>query len=243
MRFTLPESSPLRQRSTMGTMASAAIHAVLIGGTLAATAMPAERRRVAPPPPEKLIFVKARDDEGRRDVRTPPRNDRPTFRPPDIRNPPALAVQDVVVDPTIVPNVIPDVGATLAAVFDSAGGARVASAGEGVPAGGSPGGDGSAPLSAATVDRAVVLRAVVVPRYPAVLASAGVEGSVLAEFVVDTLGRVERETIVMLRSDHRQFDLSVRDALARMRFVPAEVQGRKVRQLVQQPFSFALTRE
>jgi periplasmic protein TonB len=243
MRFTLPESSPLRQRSTMGTMASAAIHAVLIGGTLAATAMPAERRRVAPTPPEKLTFVKARDHEGPPAVRTRPRDDRPRLRTVDLLNPPTLAVQDVVVDPTIVPNAIPDVGASLAAVFDRAGGARIASGDASPSASGSPGGDGSAPLSAATVDRAVVLRAVVTPRYPAVLASAGVEGSVLAEFVVDTLGRVERETIVMLRSDHRQFELSVRDALARMRFAPAEAQGRKVRQLVQQPFSFALTRD
>jgi periplasmic protein TonB len=243
MRFTLPESSPLRQRSTMGTMASAAIHAVLIGGTLAATAMPAERRRVDPTPPEKLIFVKAREDEGRPAVRTRLATIAPALshaRPPHSAHPRRTGRRR---RPDHRPDRHSRRRCDPRGGLRQCGGARVASAGEGVSAGGSPGGDGSAPLSAATVDRAVVLRAVVVPRYPAVLASAGVEGTVLAEFVVDTLGRVERETIVMLRSDHRQFDLSVRDALARMRFVPAEVQGRKVRQLVQQPFSFALTRE
>ena len=35
---------------------------------------------------------------------------------------------------------------------------------------------------------------------------------------------------------------SVRSALNSMRFYPAEIGGRKVKQLVQQPFNFTLTR-
>jgi protein TonB len=34
----------------------------------------------------------------------------------------------------------------------------------------------------------------------------------------------------------------VKQALPAMRFVPAEVGGKKVKQLVQQPFSFAITK-
>jgi protein TonB len=34
----------------------------------------------------------------------------------------------------------------------------------------------------------------------------------------------------------------VKNALPRMRFIPAEVGDKKVRQLVQQPFSFAITK-
>jgi protein TonB len=242
MRFTLPESSAPRQRSTLGTLLSASIHAALIGGVLAATGMSAERRRSVPPQPEKLIFVKKLTDEDRHTPPTRSRDDRPIPRTNDRFVPPPLKVQDIIVDPTLVPSDLPDVGAGLAAVFDPTVGARLSDGGGTDAGAGGPGGDVASPLTALAVDREVVPRGDVSPRYPGQLVSAGVEGTVLAQFVVDTLGRVERESIVMLRSDHRQFELSVREALARMRFVPAEARGRKVRQLVQQPFSFALTR-
>jgi len=76
------------------------------------------------------------------------------------------------------------------------------------------------------------------PRYPQVLLSAGVEGQVLGQFVVDTLGRVELGSFKVIRSDHDLFTAAVRSALPAMRFLPAEVGGRKVRQVVQQPFVF-----
>lgn len=76
------------------------------------------------------------------------------------------------------------------------------------------------------------------PVYPDSLLASGFEGQVLAQFVVDTTGRVERDSFKIIRSDHDLFTLSVRRALADMRFVPAEVGGRKVRQLVQTPFVF-----
>ena len=80
------------------------------------------------------------------------------------------------------------------------------------------------------------------PRYPAILRSAGVEGEVLAQFVVDTTGRIEIESYKMIRQSHDLFDASVRNALPEMRFTPAEVGGRKVRQLVQQPWVFQLAK-
>jgi len=80
------------------------------------------------------------------------------------------------------------------------------------------------------------------PRYPDILRSAGVEGEVLVQFVVDTTGRVEMESYKLIRSSHDLFDISVHRALQMMLFTPAEVQGRKVRQLVQQPFVFQLAR-
>ena len=76
------------------------------------------------------------------------------------------------------------------------------------------------------------------PRYPEILLSAGVEGQVLGQFVVDTLGRVESGSFKVIRSDHDLFSAAVRSALPAMRFLPAEVGGRKVKQLVQQPFVF-----
>jgi beta-lactamase regulating signal transducer with metallopeptidase domain len=76
------------------------------------------------------------------------------------------------------------------------------------------------------------------PAYPAELKAASVSGAVLAQFVVDTLGRAEVTTFKVLKSDHQLFTEAVKGALPGLRFSPAEVGGRKVKQLVQQPFTF-----
>ena len=55
-------------------------------------------------------------------------------------------------------------------------------------------------------------------------------------------GRVEVATFKVITSTHDLFAASVRRALPAMRFLPAEVGGRKVKQLVQQPFVFNLTK-
>ena len=80
------------------------------------------------------------------------------------------------------------------------------------------------------------------PEYPDFLRRAGVEGHALVSFVVDTAGRVDVSTFKVISSTHDLFATSVRNALPRMRFVPAETGRGKVRQLVQQPFSFAIVR-
>ena len=80
------------------------------------------------------------------------------------------------------------------------------------------------------------------PQYPDTLRSANVEGEVLIQFVVDTSGRVEPGTVKVLKSTHPLFTKSVKDALVTMRFSPAEIAGRKVRQLVQMPFVFSLNK-
>jgi TonB family protein len=78
------------------------------------------------------------------------------------------------------------------------------------------------------------------PRYPDSLRVAKVEGEVLAQFVVDTSGHVMPGSFKVLKSDHDLFTKAVAAALPNMKFVPAEVGGRKVRQLVQEPFQFSL---
>lgn len=239
MRITLPESSQRRQRSAGGTIASAIIHATVIGGTLAATGMSAEHPRYPKVQPENIVYVKSDETERphTRQERTPPE------QPPVIpRDPIAVptAQLSVVVDPVIVPTGLPPVDATLGVPFDS-----TARATEGTGSGtasSSGAGDTGTPMTAFAVDREVVPLRGVVPRYPSLLASANIEGTVVMQFVVDTLGRVESASLEVLRADHPLFAQSVREALGRMRFVPAEAGGRKVRQLVEQPFTFALTR-
>lgn len=78
------------------------------------------------------------------------------------------------------------------------------------------------------------------PRYPVELKKEGIEGEVFVRFVVDTSGRAVPATFQVLRQTHKEFAESVRSALPHLRFLPAERQGRKVAQVVEQPFSFAL---
>ena len=80
------------------------------------------------------------------------------------------------------------------------------------------------------------------PVYPDILRQAGVEGEALVSFVVDTSGRVDPGTFKVIRATHDLFAMAVKNALPRMRFFPAELDERKVRQLVQQPFSFAIVK-
>ena len=80
------------------------------------------------------------------------------------------------------------------------------------------------------------------PRYPQLLRDAGVEGQALLRFVVDTLGRVEQGTVQVVQSTHPAFALAVQAALPQMRFAPARIGARKVRQLVEFPLQFRLHR-
>jgi TonB family protein len=74
--------------------------------------------------------------------------------------------------------------------------------------------------------------------YPPAMRASGEFGSVVAEFVVDTLGRVERQNFGIVSSTHAQFTEAVSEAVRAVVFRPAMRQGRKVRQLVRQPFDF-----
>lgn len=80
------------------------------------------------------------------------------------------------------------------------------------------------------------------PQYPASLERQGISGQVIAQFVVDESGMPERQTVRVVQSSHALLAEAVEDAIPRMRFQPAEVGGRKVRQLVQHPFVFAIDR-
>lgn len=77
-----------------------------------------------------------------------------------------------------------------------------------------------------------------VPEYPADLLARHVQGSVRVRFVVDTSGSADTASIQILSSSDPAFTASVRAALPRMRFSPARLNGRRVRQLVEQPFRF-----
>jgi len=76
--------------------------------------------------------------------------------------------------------------------------------------------------------------------YPPLLKQAGIEGSALMEFVVDTMGRAEPRTIKVIQSTNVEFERAARNMLARALFRPGRVHGRAVRVLVRLPVQFKL---
>jgi protein TonB len=90
----------------------------------------------------------------------------------------------------------------------------------------------------ATLDTAARLRL----SFPPPLFAARLPGVVVAEFVVDSVGRVEDGTLGIVSSTAPWFTDAVRVALETASYVPAMKDGRPVRQLVQQRFQFDIDR-
>ena len=86
----------------------------------------------------------------------------------------------------------------------------------------------------------VALAGSVRPVYPMPLMLGGVSGDVIARFVIDSAGKPDVASLQIVSSSHALFARSVRDAVRRMRFLPAQLGGRAVKVLAEQRFSFVL---
>jgi protein TonB len=80
------------------------------------------------------------------------------------------------------------------------------------------------------------------PVYPARLKALGMEGQVVLEFVVDSSGRAEPESIRATSSSDPAFTDAAAATVRSSRYRPAANNGRHVRQRTAQPFSFHLNR-
>ncbi len=101
---------------------------------------------------------------------------------------------------------------------------------------------GDTVMSVLDVDSAAVRYAwSAAPAYPGDMLKAHREGEVVARYVVDTLGFADTSTFEVMSSTSRSFVGAVRAALPAMRFSPAQWNGQKVRQLVEQRFAFRIT--
>lgn len=78
----------------------------------------------------------------------------------------------------------------------------------------------------------------VAPDYPFALRKAGIEGTVLVEFHVDSTGRVEQARV--LRSSHREFEEPTLRAVRKWQFAPGRYQGRAVAFRVSIPVDFRI---
>jgi len=89
------------------------------------------------------------------------------------------------------------------------------------------------------VDTAVVRTAnSAAPAYPLKLLTAHITGSVAAQYIVDTTGFADTASFVVIKATNPEFVAAVKEALPYMRFQPAKIGPMKVRQLVEQQFSF-----
>ena len=237
----LIETNAKRQRSAGGTFFSFVVHAVLIGAVIVGTAnagMEAVEEKQ-----EKVEFVETPKEE------PPPPEPEPTPAPPPppdvVAVPPPPKGFQTLPPPVSIPDVIPKIDLSAKAIDEAD------FSGKGVRGGTAKGVEGAppAPITDAgqtffefQVEKPVAQINQVAPTYPSMLQSQGVTGQVIAQFVVDTTGRADVSTFKAIESSHDQFTAAVRNALPRMRFQPAEVGGRKVKQLVQQAFAFNIDR-
>ncbi|MGE0439711.1 MAG: energy transducer TonB [Gemmatimonadales bacterium] len=99
---------------------------------------------------------------------------------------------------------------------------------------------GDSPWRAESVDVPAAVEWQPEPAYPALLRTAGLSGRVILQFVVDTLGRVERGSVEVVESPHEAFAASAMASIEASRFHPARVRGRVVRQLVRQGVTFTV---
>ncbi len=232
----LLETKAKKQRSTGGTVISIILHTVLIAAAVVLTKKTADA--LEKPIEEKVVLTETKKE---------PEPEKPKEQPKQQEVVAQVAPPkgfQVPVPPLEIPDVIPDVDLSKKATDEAD------FSGKGVQGGiakGVEGGTGPVISDQPYFDFQVEKAAAAIPgsgnpAYPEMLKSSGVEGEALVQFIVDTTGRAELGSFKVLRASHDAFGQAVRSALPRMRFLPAEIGGRKVRMLVQQPFAFALNR-
>ena len=231
MFATLMESRSRTVRNELGTAASAAIHLTLI--VVAAYVTTASAREIRPDdPPTTLRWVKP-------PVSQAPQNRSPGAATGNSSSSPKRRLTNVSL--SISAN-IPDVSIPLGAVrADDFTASVIGTPGDGAEVTGAAG--DKAAFEAYEVDSPVAaLAGSARPDYPAALRSAGIEGEVTAQFIVDKSGRASTQSIRIVSATNELFAESVRRAIPRMRFVAARLHGEPVAQTVQQLFAFRLDR-
>jgi periplasmic protein TonB len=233
----LIESQAQKQRRAGGAFLSFVVHTALIGGAAYGTLH--AKQELEKPKAEKVEFVEVKKDE------PPPPKEEPPPPPPEVVAAPPIAKGfQVLTAPIKIPDVLPDIDLSknVTDERDFSGKGVAGGIAKGVVGGQPTTVDANQTYFEFQVEKQAAVAQQASPRYPDMLRSANVEGEVLAQFVVDTTGKAEMSSFKVIKSSHDLFTNSVRAVLPQMKFYPAEVGGRKVRQLVQMPFQFALSK-
>lgn len=233
MLTTLIESRRRSTRNTGSTATSVIAHVAIITLVAAVTAHASDETPAIEAPRHGVIYIPVKPVPPVDRAATSPRKRADaTVRIPDR---PVVSIEVSTVIPTTIPPVDLSRLPTNGADFVIA--PHTTSNGMGEAAASSSAQDGT--FTARQVDKETTpLPGNPKPRYPSLLQSAGVGGEVLAQFVVDTSGRVDMSTFTAIEATNALFVQAVRRALAGWSFHPAEVGGHKVKQLVQMPLSF-----
>jgi len=104
-----------------------------------------------------------------------------------------------------------------------------------------PGLSGS-PFDARVVEEPPALLSHPAPRYPEVLRQAGIEGDVMVEAVLDTLGHVEPGSLRVVRGAHALLDAEAVTVVSGSLYRPGRMGAHAVRVRIQVPVRFALRR-
>ena len=232
MLDTLLESKSHRTRGKGTALVSAAFHATVILGAIYATASGASAHD-APEPPAKVHWVTSPSTVPI--ARQVHRASTPTNR---VATAAPLRVQLNI--PVTLPPI--DLNRPVVDPSDFAPSSHSTGDSPARPGDRTGGDDGARAYDVTQVDSPVSMLGTFRPDYPAPLRSAGVEGQVVVQFVVNESGRVDRESVRVLSASNDLFAGSVSSALARMRFTPARIGTHTVAQLVQQTFLFRLDR-
>lgn len=233
----LLESEAKKTKRSGSSIVSLVIHVGAVAAMVVATANAGQQ--MMEEKTEKVEFVEVKKDE-------PPPEPEKAPPPPDVVAAPPIAKGfQVLQAPDIIPLEIPDIDLSRAVTdeADFSGKGVAGGIAKGVEGGVAQVPQGDTPYFEFQVEKPAAMAAGSNQMvYPEMLRSAQVEGTVLASFVVDTAGKADMSTFKVLKSDHELFTNAVKNALPRIRYLPAEVGGRKVKQLVQQPFVFSLAR-
>ena len=101
---------------------------------------------------------------------------------------------------------------------------------------------GAQAFSQKEVQQVAVIPSSILLKYPEDLKNLDVTGEVVMRFVVESTGHVRKGSATVVRSSHPGFTRAVNDYLRIAKFQPARVGGIAVPQLVEEPFTFSLTR-
>ncbi|MEP6692413.1 MAG: energy transducer TonB, partial [Gemmatimonadaceae bacterium] len=228
----LIESKPKKDRTVGGMLWSVVLHTALIGGGVAATLHAGERvKEMARQEDVKFIDIPKKEPPPPPPDKAPP--------PPDVvAAPPPPKGFQVLTAPINIPDKIPDVDLSKSVTdeADFSGKGVAGGTSKGVVGGTAPVNQEQTYFEFQVEKPAMAKESNPPPRYPDILRSGNVEGEVLGQFTVDTLGRAEPGSFKVLKSTNELFSTSVRNVLGSLRFYPAETGGRKVRMIVQQPF-------
>lgn len=224
-------------------------HALAAALVVVLTQAALEAARIAPPEEAILLFA---PEPAEPPPPPPPPEARPATPPPSVvAEPPPKGFQTVAVLQDI-PTDIPPVDLTQRPLDprDFTGRGVEGGIAEGI-VGGTGRVEDAAPAAADAIYEATTAddrfeQASVIsqpsPRYPRTMETLGIEGRVVVEFIIDTLGRVQRGTVQALESSHPEFESAARDAVQGSVFRPARMSGQPVRQRTRQSIRFVKAR-